>query len=166
MERNQGGKYCGADSSSLSATRVELGRVFSASSFDRAMKKLEEAWIFCSGTKKSCGSGAWTGGGLGFSAEFLKEAGLKLDRRQEFSAKSRQCLGTAGTRGSRVRAGADASGLAETIRRASRYGRGRLTAFVNGSEPPLTPNIAIQPRMLFFLTDEALHFSFSTCIAI
>jgi hypothetical protein len=66
-----------------------LGVYFLASSFDRAMKKLEEGLDFLQRNEEKL----WFWGvdraeDLGFSAEFLKEAGLKLDRRQEFPQKA------------------------------------------------------------------------------
>jgi hypothetical protein len=62
-----------------------LGLYFLASSFDRAMKKLEEALDFLQRHEEKL----WFWGvdraeDMGFSVEFLKEAGLKLDRRTEF----------------------------------------------------------------------------------
>src|SRR6266702_2567631 len=62
---------------------------FQASSFDRAMKKLEEALDFLQRQEEKL----WFWGvdraeDLGFSAEFLKEAGLRLDRRTEFPRKA------------------------------------------------------------------------------
>jgi hypothetical protein len=62
-----------------------LGLYFLASSFDRAMKKLEEALDFLQRQEEKL----WFWGvdraeDMGFSAEFLKEAGLRLDRRTEF----------------------------------------------------------------------------------
>jgi hypothetical protein len=66
-----------------------LGIFFLASSFDRAMKKLEEALHFLQRNEEKL----WFWGvdraeDLGFSAEFLKEAGLQLDRRNEFPRKA------------------------------------------------------------------------------
>jgi len=62
---------------------------FLASSFDRAMKKLEEALRFLQKNEEKL----WFWGvdraeDIGFSAEFLKEAGLHLDRREEFPRKA------------------------------------------------------------------------------
>ena len=89
MELNQSGKYC-------IRLRIHFGRhnwtlpvYFLASSFDRAMQKLGEAfqffqrheerlWFWCverSDDPKLAG-------------EFLSEAGLRLDHRGEFPAKS------------------------------------------------------------------------------
>ena len=66
-----------------------LAVYFLAGSFDRAMKKLEESLDFLQKHEEKL----WFWGvdraeDLGFSAEFLKEAGLKLDRRQEFPHKA------------------------------------------------------------------------------
>jgi len=59
-----------------------------ASNFDKAMKKLEEAVDFLQRHEEKL----WFWGvdraeDMGFSAEFLREAGLRLDRRIEFPPK-------------------------------------------------------------------------------
>jgi hypothetical protein len=89
MERNQGGKYCVRIQVHYPRHAWTLGVYFLASSFDRAMKKLEEGLDFLQRNEEKL----WFWGvdraeDLGFSAEFLKEAGLRLDRRQEFPRKS------------------------------------------------------------------------------
>jgi hypothetical protein len=66
-----------------------LGVFFLASSFDRSMKKLEEALDFMQRQEDKL----WFWGvdraeDMGFSAEFLKDAGLRLDRRMEFPRKA------------------------------------------------------------------------------
>lgn len=62
---------------------------FLASSFNRAMTKLEESLDFLQRNEEKL----WFWGvdraeDMGFSAEFLREAGLKLDRRGEFPRKA------------------------------------------------------------------------------
>ena len=62
---------------------------FLASSFNRAMTKLEESLDFLQRNEEKL----WFWGvdraeDMGFSAEFLKEAGLYLDRRNEFPRKA------------------------------------------------------------------------------
>ncbi|PYT98911.1 MAG: hypothetical protein DMG38_13570 [Acidobacteria bacterium] len=62
-----------------------LNVYFLAASFDRAMKRLEEALDFLQRQEEKL----WFWGvdraeDMGFSAEFLREAGMKLDRRNEF----------------------------------------------------------------------------------
>jgi len=62
---------------------------FLASSFDRAMKKLEVSLDFLQRHEEKL----WFWGvdraeDMGFSAEFLKDAGLRLDRRAEFPRKA------------------------------------------------------------------------------
>jgi hypothetical protein len=89
IERNQGGKYCIRIHVHYPRHAWNLGVYFLASSFDRAMKKLEEGLDFLQRNEEKL----WFWGvdraeDLGFSAEFLKEAGLKLDRRQEFPQKA------------------------------------------------------------------------------
>lgn len=66
-----------------------LGVFFLASSFDRAMKKLEQSLDFLQRHEEKL----WFWGvdraeDMGFSAEFLREVGMKLDKRTEFPRKS------------------------------------------------------------------------------
>ena len=89
IERNQSGKYCVRVQVHYPRHAWTLGIFFLASSFDRAMKKLEEALDFLQRQEEKL----WFWGvdraeDMGFSAEFLKEAGLKLDRRTEFPRKA------------------------------------------------------------------------------
>jgi hypothetical protein len=89
MERNQGGKYCVRIQVHYPRHAWTLSVYFLASSFDRAMKKLEEGLDFLQRNEEKL----WFWGvdraeDWGFSAEFLKEAGLRLDRRQEFPRKA------------------------------------------------------------------------------
>src|SRR5215469_15145006 len=89
MERNQGGKYCVRIQVHYPRHAWTLSVYFLASSFDRAMKKLEEGLAFLQRNEEKL----WFWGvdraeDLGFSAEFLKEAGLRLDRRLEFPRKA------------------------------------------------------------------------------
>ncbi len=85
IERNQSGKYCVRLRVNYPRHAWTLGVYFLASSFDRAMKKLEEALDFLQRHEEKL----WFWGvdraeDMGFSAEFLKEAGMRLDRRGEF----------------------------------------------------------------------------------
>src|SRR5215467_15335154 len=89
IERNQAGKYCVRVQVHYPRHAWKLGVYFLAGSFDRAMKKLEEALDFLQKNEEKL----WFWGvdraeDLGFSAEFLQEAGLKLDRRTEFPRKA------------------------------------------------------------------------------
>jgi len=89
IERNQGGKYCVRILAHYPRHAWTLGVFFLASSFDRAMKKLEESLDFLQRQEEKL----WFWGvdraeDMGFSAEFLLEAGLKLDRRTEFPRKA------------------------------------------------------------------------------
>src|SRR5271155_1497440 len=89
MERNQTGKYCVRIQANYPRHAWQLGVFFLASSFDRAMKKLEECLDFLQRHEEKL----WFWGvdraeDMGFSAEFLKEAGLHLDRREEFPRKA------------------------------------------------------------------------------
>jgi hypothetical protein len=85
MERNQSGKYCVRIQVFYPRHAWNLGVFFLASSFDRAMKKLEESLDFLQRQEEKL----WFWGvdraeDMGFSAEFLRDAGLKLDQRNEF----------------------------------------------------------------------------------
>src|SRR6201987_3288316 len=89
IERNQGGKYCVRVRVHYPRHAWSLGVFFLASSFDRAMKKLEESLDFLQRQEEKL----WFWGvdravDMGFSAEFLREAGLNLDRRLEFPRKA------------------------------------------------------------------------------
>jgi hypothetical protein len=85
IERNQSGKYCVRLRVNFPRHAWTLSVYFLASTFDRAMKKLEEALDFLQRHEEKL----WFWGvdraeDMGFSAEFLKEAGMRLDRRGEF----------------------------------------------------------------------------------
>jgi hypothetical protein len=89
IEKNQTGKYCVRVRVQYPRHAWNLGVFFLASSFDRAMKKLEEALAFLQRNEEKL----WFWGvdraeDLGFSAEFLQEVGLQLDRRLEFPRKA------------------------------------------------------------------------------
>lgn len=85
IERNQSGKYCIRLRAYYPRHAWTLNVYFLASSFDRAMKKLEESLDFLQRQEEKL----WFWGvdraeDMGFSAEFLREAGMRLDRRTEF----------------------------------------------------------------------------------
>ncbi len=89
IERNQSGKYCVRIQVRYPRHAWTLGVFFLAASFDRAMKKLEEALDFLQRHEEKL----WFWGvdraeDMGFSAEFLRQAGLLLDRRSEFPQKT------------------------------------------------------------------------------
>jgi len=89
IERNQAGKYCVRIQVHYPRHAWTLGVFFLASSFDRAMKKLEESLDFLQRQEEKL----WFWGvdraeDMGFSAEFLREAGMKLDGRTEFPPKA------------------------------------------------------------------------------
>jgi len=89
IERNQSGKYCVRVRVQYPRHAWCLGVFFLASSFDRAMKKLEESLHFLQRNEEKLWFwGVDRAADLGFSAEFLKEAGLQLDRRFEFPYKA------------------------------------------------------------------------------
>ncbi len=91
IEKNQTGKYCVRLRVQYPRHAWNLGVFFLASSFDRAMKKLEEALHFLQRNEEKLwcwGVDRSEGESMGFSTEFLKEAGLHLDRRNEFPRKA------------------------------------------------------------------------------
>src|ERR1700730_12071346 len=89
MEKNQGGKYCVRIRVHYPRHAWSLGVYFLASSFDRAMKKLEESLDLLTDDEENL----WFWGvdraeDMGFSAEFLREVGMRLDKRTEFPRKA------------------------------------------------------------------------------
>src|SRR5438270_1639171 len=89
IERNHSGKYCVRLRVYYPRHAWELSVFFLASSFDRAMKKLEESLDFLQRQEEKL----WFWGvdraeDMGFSAEFLRQAGLNLDRRIKFPRKA------------------------------------------------------------------------------
>jgi hypothetical protein len=116
IERNQSGKYCVRVQVHYPRHAWTLGTYFLASSFDRAMKKLEEALDFLQRQEEKL----WFWGvdraeDMGFSAEFLKEAGLRLDRRTEFPRKGTNVSLTPGREVPAFALGPMRRGLAESI---------------------------------------------------
>jgi hypothetical protein len=88
MEKNQSGKYCVRIRVHYPRHAWSLGVFFLASSFDRAMKKLEQSLDFLQRHEEKL----WFWGvdraeDMGFSAEFLREVGMRLDKRTEFPRK-------------------------------------------------------------------------------
>lgn len=89
IEQNQSGKYCIRLQVRYPRHAWTLSVFFLASSFDRAMKKLEQSLSFLQRHEdKLWFWGVERAEDMGFSAEFLKEAGLLLDRRNEFPRKA------------------------------------------------------------------------------
>src|SRR5580693_288023 len=85
IEKNQGGKYCVRIRVQYPRHAWNLAVYFLASSFDRAMKKLETSLHFLQRNEEKLWFwGVDRAADMGFSAEFLREAGLKLDNRLEF----------------------------------------------------------------------------------
>lgn len=89
IERNQGGKYCVRIRAAFPSNSWSLSVYFLASSFDRAMKKLEQSLQFLQQKEdKLWFWGVDRSDDPNFSSEMLREAGLKLDRRTEFPRKA------------------------------------------------------------------------------
>jgi hypothetical protein len=89
LERNQTGKYCVRIRAHFPRHAWTLSVYFLASSFDRAMKKLEQSLQYLQKHEdKLWFWGVDRSDDPGFSAELLRDAGLKLDHRSEFPRKS------------------------------------------------------------------------------
>ncbi|MGB7434060.1 MAG: hypothetical protein WBR26_14740 [Candidatus Acidiferrum sp.] len=89
MELNQNGKYCVRIRVQYPRHAWNLSVFFLASSFDRSMKKLEECLRFLQRNEEKLWFwGVDRAADLAFSAEFLQEAGLLLDRRIDFPRKA------------------------------------------------------------------------------
>lgn len=89
IERNQGGKYCVRVRAAFPRHAWTLSVYFLASSFDRAMKKLEQSLQFLQRNEdKLWFWGVDRSDDPGFSAEMLREAGLRLDLRTDFPRKA------------------------------------------------------------------------------
>jgi hypothetical protein len=89
IEKNQNGKYCVRIAVQYPRHAWKLSVFFLASSFDRAMKKFEESLHFLQRNEEKLWFwGVDRGEGMGFSPEFLQDAGLQLDRRVEFPRKA------------------------------------------------------------------------------
>ncbi len=89
IEMNQNGKYCVRIRASYARHSWVLSVYFLASSFDRAMKKLEQSLQFLQRQEDRL----WFWGvdrsdDPKLSGEMLSEAGLQMDRRAEFPRKA------------------------------------------------------------------------------
>jgi hypothetical protein len=85
IEVNQNGKYCVRMRVSFGRTGWSLPLFFMASSFDRAMKKLEHSLQYLQKREESLWFwGADRSDDPNLATELLSEVGLKLDRRAEF----------------------------------------------------------------------------------
>ena len=93
IEVNQNGKYCVRLRASYGRSAWTLPVYFLASSFDRAIKKVEQTLQFLQRDEERL----WFWGvdrtdDPNFTGELLADAGLKLDRRAEFPRKSAQVV--------------------------------------------------------------------------
>lgn len=93
VEVNQGGKYCVRIRASFARHGWVLAVYFLASSFERAIKKLEQSLQFLQRHEDRL----WFWGvdrsdDPNFSGELLHEAGLRIDRRGEFPRKAARLL--------------------------------------------------------------------------
>jgi hypothetical protein len=116
MERNQNGKYCVRVQVFYPHHAWSLGVYFLASSFDRAMKKLQQALDFLQRNEEKL----WFWGvdraeDPGFASDFLKEAGLRLDRRNEFPRKASNISLPSGKEVPAFALGTVRRGLAESV---------------------------------------------------
>jgi hypothetical protein len=93
MELNQNGKYCVRVRAVFTRKAWTLPVYFLASTFDRAMKKLEQTLQFLQRQEEHLWFwGVERSDDPNFSAELLKEAGLRLDRRAEFPTRSAEVV--------------------------------------------------------------------------
>ena len=85
IELNKSGKHCLRIRATFGRKGWQLSAYFLASSFDRAMKKLEESMQFLQKNEERLWFWAVDrSDDPNFAGEMLREAGLRLDRRQEF----------------------------------------------------------------------------------
>src|SRR5579863_5456693 len=89
IEVNQTGKYCVRVRASFARKAWVLPVYFLTSSFDRAMRKLEETLQFLQQKEERLWFwGVENSDDPNFSGELVEEAGLRLDRRIEFPHRS------------------------------------------------------------------------------
>lgn len=89
IEVNQNGKYCIRVRAVFTRKSWTLPVYFLASTFDRAMKKLEQTLQYLQRQEERLWFwGVERSDDPNFAAELLKEAGLRLDRRAEFPRRS------------------------------------------------------------------------------
>jgi hypothetical protein len=89
IEVNQNGKYCVRVRAAFTRKGWTLPVFFLASTFDRAMTKLEQTLQFLQQQEERLWFwGVERSDDPNFSAELVKEAGLCLDRRVEFPRRS------------------------------------------------------------------------------
>ncbi len=107
MERNQSGKYCVRIRARYPRHGWTLGVYFLASSFDRAMKKLEQALDFLQRNEEKLWFwGVDRAADMGISAEFLREAGGSEPLSPARAQRTRVCPGTGPARACGGRRGA------------------------------------------------------------
>ena len=89
IEVNQNGKYCVRIRAVFARKGWVLPVYFLTSSFDRAMRKLEETLQFLQQKEERLWFwGVENSDDPNFSGELVEEAGLRLDRRAEFPRRS------------------------------------------------------------------------------
>ncbi len=89
IEVNQGGKYCVRIRAHFARHDWNLSVYFLSSSFDRAMKKLEQSLQLLQRQEDRLGFwGVDRSDDPNLAAEMLREAGLRMDRRAEFPPKA------------------------------------------------------------------------------
>ncbi len=93
IEVNQNGKYCVRVRASYGRTGWVLPLFFMASSFDRAIKKLEQSLQHLQRREESLWFwGAHRSDDPNLASELLAEVGLRLDRRREYPRKSARVI--------------------------------------------------------------------------
>jgi hypothetical protein len=96
VELNQNGKYCVRIRACFGRSKWSLPLYFLASSFDGAMKKLEQALQYLQKREEALWFwGVQRSDDPNLAAELLSDVGLRLDRRAEFPRKRGEVLAAA-----------------------------------------------------------------------
>ncbi len=116
LELNQNGKYCVRIRASFARTRWSLPLYFLASSFDGAMKKLEQTLQYLQKREEALWFwGVQRSDDPNLTGELLADLGLRLDRRAEFPRKRGEVLAVADRPVSAVQIAPLRRALADTL---------------------------------------------------
>jgi len=116
VELNQNGKYCVRVRASFGRSKWNLPLYFLASSFDGAMKKLEQTLQYLQKREEALWFwGVQRSDDPNLAAELLADVGLRLDRRGEFPRKRQEVLTPADRPVSAVQIAPLRRALADTV---------------------------------------------------
>ena len=116
VELNQNGKYCVRIRASFGRSKWSLPLYFLASSFDGAMKKLEQTLQYLQKREEALWFwGVQRSDDPNLAAELLADVGLRLDRRAEFPRKRGEVLASADRPVSAVQIAPLRRALADTV---------------------------------------------------